>query len=106
MSNRNNSIIQKIFQSYLPQLNTMKLPLKDLKAIDAITTCRTPAMGYNYLACPQGHEDKINHHSCRHRSCSICSGKGRHDWIESQKDRLLNCPHYHVIFTLPHEYIN
>jgi len=106
MSNRNNNIIQKIFQSYLPQLKNKKLPLKDQKAITAITACRTPEMGYQYLSCPKGHEDKINSHSCRHRSCSICSNKGRHEWIESEKERLINCPHYHVVFTLPHEYIN
>jgi len=106
MNNRNNRIIQKIFQSYLPQLKNKNLPLKDLKAIDAIAACRTPEMGYHYLACPEGHEDKINAHSCRHRSCTICASKSRHNWIESEKQRLLNCPHYHVIFTLPHEYIN
>ena len=102
MRYKDNSIIQKIFQSYLPQLKNIKLPLKDIKAIEAITTCRTLENGYNYLACPEGHEDKITPHSCRHRSCSICSNKARYEWIESEKTRLLNCPHHHVIFTLPH----
>jgi len=105
MRYKDNNIIQKIFQSYLPQLKNKKLPLKDIKAIEAITTCRTLENGYNYLACPEGHEDKITPHSCRHRSCSICSNKGRYEWIEAEKKRLLNCPHHHVIFTLPHEYI-
>ena len=45
-------------------------------------------------------------HSCRHRSCYLCAQKKRLEWIEKQKARVLNIPHFHVIFTLPHEYLS
>jgi hypothetical protein len=102
----NKRIIQNIFRSYFSRIKNKKLPLKDIKAAEAIMLCRTPEQGYNYLTCPEGHEDKIQNHSCKHRSCPICADKARHNWVEAQKKRLLNCSHYHVIFTLPHEYIN
>jgi hypothetical protein len=101
----NKRIIQNIFRSYFSAMDYKKLPLKDIKAAEAIMLCRTPEQGYNYLACPDGHEGKVQLHSCKHRSCPICADKARHTWIESQKNRLLHCAHYHVIFTLPHEYI-
>ena len=68
--------------------------------------CRTIEQGYNVLSCPEGHENKKQTHSCKHRSCPICADKARHNWVEAEKKRLLNCAHYHVIFTLPHEYLN
>lgn len=101
----NNRLLQNIFQSAYPQLKQNKHPLKDHKAIHAIMNCQTEAQGYHYLSCPNGHEQRQQNHSCRHRSCPLCSEKSKHDWIEAQKQRLLNCPHHHVIFTLPHEYI-
>jgi hypothetical protein len=66
--------------------------------------CRTPALGYRAYRCPNTHEDRRVFHSCRHRSCPLCAAKSRHDWVERQKQRLLGCAHYHVIFTVPHEY--
>jgi len=106
MIKANKRIVQTIFRSYYGRLKKIKLPLKDIKAAEAIMRCRTPEQGYNYLSCPQGHEEKIQPHSCKHRSCPICADKARHNWVESQKKRLLDCAHYHVVFTLPHEYLN
>ncbi len=104
--NKDKKIIQTIFRSYFSRIKNKKLPLKDIKAAEAIMHCRTIKQGYNYLSCPKGHEDKIQTHSCKHRSCPICADKARHNWVEAQKARLLNCAHYHVIFTIPHEYLN
>ncbi len=104
--NNDKRMLQNIFKSVYPRLKEKKLPLKDHKAISSIMTCQTAEQGYNYLTCPEDHDGFKQYHSCRHRSCPVCADKARHDWIESQKERLLNCPHHHVIFTLPHEYIS
>ena len=103
--NNDKRILQNIFKSVYPQLKQKKLPLKDHKAITSMMTCQTAEQGYQYFTCPEGHDETILYHSCRHRSCPVCADKARHDWIDAQKERLLNCPHHHVIFTLPHEYI-
>ena len=100
-----NRFIQNILNSCFPASDQSSLPLKDIQAAQAIRQCRTPALGYRAYRCPNAHEDKQLYHSCRHRSCPLCAEKARHDWVERQKQRLLNCGHYHVIFTLPHEYL-
>lgn len=96
--------IQKIFQCYENYLTSSAQPLKNKKAIDSITRCRTGDLGSSYYACEEKHDVIEKHHSCRHRSCSLCAGKQQHQWVEKQKTRLLNTAHFHVVFTLPHEY--
>jgi Putative transposase/Transposase zinc-binding domain len=100
----NNYLLQNTFQSYAPQLQKQSLPLHHIKAIEAITHCRSGAYGTSYYRCSAGHEYHQQQHSCRHRSCYLCSRGAQHQWVEAQKHRLLNCPHFHVIFTLPSEY--
>jgi hypothetical protein len=102
MSNRT---IQNLFVAYRDELAQSRQPLKNRKAIYALTHCRTRAMGVNYYACGAGHQGIEQFHSCRHRSCFLCAQKKRRDWIEQQKARLFDVPHFHVIFTLPHEYL-
>lgn len=102
MSNR---AIQKLFFCFSDQLKKTQQPLKNLKAIDALTHCRTPTMGASYYRCQSNHAEIEQLHSCRHRSCYVCAHKQRLEWIEKQKARLLNVPHFHVVFTLPHEYL-
>ena len=104
--NNSKKIIQNIFLSRATQLKNTKLPLKDIKAVEAIMHCRTLEQGYTVLSCPHKHEDKIQTHSCKHRSCPICADKSRLNWIETQKKRLLDCEHFHMVFTIPHEYLN
>lgn len=103
MSNR---AIQNLFAAYKSQLNNTPQPLKNRKAIHAITHCRTREMGVSVYACKDLHQPIEQPHSCRHRSCYLCAQKKRLEWIEQQKSRILNIPHFHVIFTLPHEYLS
>ncbi len=103
MSNR---AIQNVFLAFQQQLNNSKQPLKNRKAIHAITHCRTREMGVSVYTCKDQHKPIEQFHSCRHRSCYLCAQKKRLEWIEQQKSRVLNIPHFHVIFTLPHEYLS
>jgi hypothetical protein len=48
---------------------------------------------------------RVAYNSCRQRSCPQCSGLPRESWLEHWKTRLLDCPHFHVIFTTPHQLI-
>lgn len=97
--------IQRIFKTYEPYLNNTKQPLKNRKAIYSITHCRTEAMGTSYFSCKDNHKTIGQHHSCRHRSCYLCAQKKRLEWIDVQRQRLFNVPHFHIVFTLPHEYL-
>jgi len=96
--------IQNIFKSYQDYLQSTNQPLKNRKAIHSIAHCRTPMMGTSYFSCSEEHEVIEMDHSCRHRSCHLCASKKREEWVEKEKRRLLDVPHFHVVFTLPHEY--
>ena len=81
----------------------IKLPLRMYKAADSIKQCRTAALGGHVQRCPDGHVQHIQYNSCKHRSCPRCAELPRTRWAEAQQARLLDCDHYHVVFTLPHE---
>ena len=56
----------------------------------------------HWQVCDNGDYAQIQYHACRHRSCPKCGAHSRQSWIDAQFKRLLPCPHFHVIFTLPH----
>jgi nitrite reductase/ring-hydroxylating ferredoxin subunit len=79
-------------------------PIRVIRAIEPQIRCRTKEQGSSIYVCAEDGETKEFYHSCRHKGCTICGEKRQNEWLESQKERLLNCPHYHLVFTLPQEY--
>jgi hypothetical protein len=99
--------LQNVFTAHFDQYQQQhSLPLKQIKAANAIKQCRTEAMGGHVQRCPDGHEEHVQYHSCKHRSCPRCHALAKAQWVEQQQARLLACDHYHVIFTLPHELLD
>ena len=43
----------------------------------------------------------IWYNSCKHRACPQCRGLATEEWLINTKEILLDCPHHHIIFTLP-----
>lgn len=72
------------------------------KAVNAIRTCRTLALGADIYSCPGCGEVSEMYHSCKNRFCPTCSWKDTVKWSEKLKNQMLNLPHRHVVFTLPH----
>ena len=80
------------------------LDIQQLKAIRAITQCRTAALGGHVDVCPQcGGDPSISYNSCRNRHCNKCQSQARNRWIEARKQELLDARYFHVVFTLPHD---
>ncbi len=101
-----NKIIQSILSHHYPRyVKQHKQPLRVIKAIEQQQRCRTPEQGISYYRCSEDSETKEIYHSCRNRGCTICGDIKRKKWLDAQKKRLLNCPHYHLVFTIPHEYL-
>ena len=95
--------LQQIFTQYPPNNFGLKLPLYQLKALDAITACRTQKMGSHGQYCEQGHLCGVFYNSCRHRGCPQCQSVKREQWLADWSARLLDTQHHHWIFTCPHE---
>lgn len=72
-------------------------------AANRILACRTSALGGHVIRCPNGHQQRIAYNSCRHRCCPQCALLAREHWLDGWTNRLLDCPHHHVVFTVPHE---
>jgi len=97
--------LQKIFRGgFKAYSHKTGLSIDQHKAARAIMDCQSESLGYETYQCldDENHLEKINH-SCKHRSCPRCNHGLINDWLEKTKSRLLDCNHFHVVFTLPHE---
>lgn len=96
--------IQKVLHAHKDEIfNGLSLPLFQIKALDKLSKCRTAALGGHAQYCENGHLDGIWYNSCKHRSCPQCQSMAKAEWLENVQRILLDCPHQHVIFTIPHE---
>ena len=78
------------------------LPKHHWRILNALLSCRTPALGghrYRCLACGRAH---FVPHSCRNRHCPLCQGAAAQEWLAKQEAALLPVPYFHLVFTLPH----
>lgn len=80
-----------------------KLPLHVRKAALALMKCRTAELGGHMQICPEGHYERHWYNSCKHRVCPQCNWLQLEEWLEKQKERMLGCAHYHMIFTISHD---
>ena len=98
------SSIQRILTQHLPDIiGAVGLPLYQLKALNQLKSCRTAALGGHAQYCEQGHLNGVWYNSCKHRACPQCGSLAREQWLKNIQSRLLNCPHHHIVFTIPSE---
>ena len=96
--------IQTILREHYPayeRSHSLQQSVRD--AVHAMTCCRTAVLGGHKQVCPEGHYTHIWYNSCKHRACPQCAFLQTAHWLEMQKARLLDCDHYHAIFTIPHD---
>ena len=96
------ALFQRFFEAFAASHN---LHPREVRAARCIAGCGTRAMGAHVLRCPEGACEQLQFHACRHRSCPRCAQSSRSRWIEAEFQRLLPCPHWHIVITLPHELI-
>ena len=70
------------------------------RAVQAIVSCRTAALGGQLFGCACGRREFV-YHSCNHRACPRCGHADATQWLERQRRRLLPVPYYLVTFTVP-----
>lgn len=73
------------------------------RAMVAIETCRTAALGGHVERCGDCGEQRISYNSCRNRNCPKCQGLARAQWLDDRQAELLDVPYFHVVFTVPNE---
>ena len=73
------------------------------KAARAIIHCRTAALGAHVDTCDQCGYKRISYNSCRNRHCPKCQTFAKEEWVDKQRENLLNIHYFHVVFTVPSE---
>jgi DNA-directed RNA polymerase subunit RPC12/RpoP len=79
-----------------------RLPAQHWKVLNALSRCRTAALGGHQYRCAHCGGEHFVPHSCRNRHCPACQGAQSRQWLAQQQAVLLPVPYFHVVFTLPH----
>lgn len=100
----NGTEVADVFRCYGPAYrSTHKLPLHILKAMRAIESCRTAALGGHVERCDTCDHIRISYNSCRNRHCPKCQSLAKERWLAARKKELLPVPYFHVVLTIPEE---
>jgi len=81
--------------------NAGHVSLGQLKAMSAIESCRTAALGGHVARCEDCAHTVIAYNSCRNRHCPKCQGAAARAWLAQREAELLPVAYYHLVFTLP-----
>lgn len=95
-------VIARHGDDYLTRFGSA-VPSGHLRALRAITRCRTGALGGHLAECSDCGRQHLLYHSCRHRACPRCGHELTERWLTRQRDLLLPVPYFHIVFTLPAE---
>jgi hypothetical protein len=76
-------------------------PAFQQKTLEAISLCRTAALGGHKQMCTHCGHEHISYNSCRNRHCPECQNRERELWVRKIREMLPPCRYFHVIFTLP-----
>ena len=74
-----------------------------LRAIEAISRCRTPQAGELFVQCLGCGHETWQPLSCGHRSCPQCQNHEVSLWLDRQQAKLLPVDYFMATFTLPFE---
>jgi len=79
------------------------LPEEQYSTLNLMAHCREGTLGYNCAKCGDcGHKEWYAS-SCGDRHCPNCLGPRQAQWSQKVCQRLPDCPHFHVVFTVPQE---
>jgi hypothetical protein len=94
-------VLRRHWPAYEKKFGARLLP-SHRRAVAAIVSCRTPALGGQLFQCECG-QQHYAYHSCNHRACPQCGHADATHWLEGQRRPLLPVPYYLVTFTVPEQ---
>lgn len=82
-----------------------RMPAGHRRAIEAIVSCRTEALGGHLECCDDSdcHHQRYSYHSCKNRNCPKCHGADTNRWLAKRRQELLAVPYFHVTITIPQQ---
>lgn len=98
---RPNIEVADIFREYSHLLTG--LSKEQWKVINAITNCRTEALGGHISECNKCDYKDQSYNSCRNRHCPKCQYNKKEKWVQRRVEELIPVDYFHAVFTIPHE---
>lgn len=77
---------------------------EEYSTLNLMALCRQGPLGYNQARCQSCRHQEWYASSCGNRHCPNCLGPRQAEWSEKVCGRLPDCPHFHVVFTVPEEF--
>jgi hypothetical protein len=90
---------------YRAKFGSISVP-SQRRAVQAILSCRTEALGGHIYVCSGCGETQYSYHSCQNRHCPKCQNDDAQEWLNRQQSLLLPVPYFMLTFTLPSELRN
>lgn len=101
---RNHTEVADILHAHIGDyLEKFNMPKEHYKVVNAILSCRTPALGGHIEKCDNCGSEHYAYNSCRNRHCPKCQTMTKETWLSARKSELLPVIYFHSVFTLPHE---
>ena len=94
-------VLRRLWPAYERKFGARLLPSHQ-RAVQAILSCRTPALGGQLFGCDCGRREYV-YHSCNHRACPQCGQADATEWLNRQRSKLLPVPYWLITFTVPQE---
>ena len=76
---------------------------EEYSTLNLMALCRQGPLGYNHARCQDCRHQEWYASSCGNRHCPNCLGPRQAEWSQKVCERLPDCPHFHVVFTVPEE---
>ena len=98
--------VADVFRHFGPAFrdqNGASLSTARRRAMFAIESCRTAALGGHVEACGDCGHQRVSYNSCRNKSCPKCQGLARAQWLADRQAELLDVPYFHIVFTVPQQ---
>lgn len=77
------------------------LEAEQYSTLNLMAQCRRGTLGYNRASCDKCHHVEWYACSCGDRHCPNCLGPRQAQWSSRVCERLPDCAHFHLVFTLP-----
>ncbi len=98
--------IVDILRSYLCLISLITIDTWKLRILKTVAKCGTEELGGFCATCISCGYSITGGRHCNSRNCPNCGGNKRRIWSEKLADRILPTKHFHLVFTLPHQYNN
>jgi Putative transposase/Transposase zinc-binding domain len=93
-------IIHQYGEAYLARYGRVTSGAQ-LRVLQALSQCRTAALGGHKRLCDHCGHTEIQYNSCGNRHCPKCQSRAQAAWLAARERELLPTPYCHVVFTVP-----